>query len=102
MTPLRFRPEVAQDVAAAHDWYAERSDTAAPRFMVRLESAFERIDRAPQEFPVVHRDVRRALLARFPYAIFFVIEPSAIVVLAVLHQAVHPGVWRERITPTGD
>ena len=34
-----------------------------------------------------------ALVKRFPYAVFFVIDGEQIVVLAVLHQATDPASW---------
>ncbi|EDM77047.1 hypothetical protein PPSIR1_16140 [Plesiocystis pacifica SIR-1] len=55
----------------------------------------ERIDQAPDHFPLVHRNVHRTLIRRFPYAIFFIQEGSERVVLAVLHQAVNPTRWRK-------
>lgn len=51
----------------------------------------------PASFPLVHRTVRRALLRRFPYAVFFVEQGDAeVVVLAVLHQASDPARWQTR------
>jgi len=31
-----------------------------------------------------------------PYAIFYVIEPEAIVIMGVVHQARHPSTWQRR------
>jgi len=36
------------------------------------------------------------LAKRFPYGIFYVVEPQRIVVLAVLHTARDPQVWQAR------
>lgn len=37
--------------------------------------------------------VRRVLVERFPYCIFYVVEPERLVVLAVLHVARDPDLW---------
>ena len=61
--------------------------------MEAVERVLDRVDRMPEQFPVVHRNVHRALIRRFPYAIFFIQDDSERVVLAVLHQAVNPARW---------
>jgi len=37
-------------------------------------------------YPIVYEDVRRVLVRRFPYSVFFVLERTRAVVLAVHHQ----------------
>ena len=32
-------------------------------------------------------------MRRYPYAVFYLIAPRAVVVLAVLHQHTHPSRW---------
>jgi plasmid stabilization system protein ParE len=41
--------------------------------------------------------IRRALTKRFPYAIYFSVEGTVIVVLAVLHAARNPAAWQRRV-----
>ena len=43
------------------------------------------IERQPELFPVVYRTARRALLDRFPYAIYFVLTDAQIAGVAFLH-----------------
>jgi plasmid stabilization system protein ParE len=40
--------------------------------------------------------MRRALVRRFPYAIYFRAAPDEIVVLAVIHGRRHPRHWQSR------
>ncbi|MFY8095224.1 MAG: hypothetical protein ACOVN0_17220 [Niveispirillum sp.] len=44
-------------------------------------------------FPLSHDGLRRALLRRFPYALFFRIEPDAIYNLACAHNHRDPATW---------
>jgi len=44
-------------------------------------------------FARVHGAVRRTVVSRFPYAVFFRGEPKRVVVLAVLHMARDPKLW---------
>ena len=44
-------------------------------------------------FARVHGEVRRAVVSRFPYAVFYRVEPKRVVVLAVLHMARDSKLW---------
>ena len=38
-------------------------------------------------YPLVYRNFRRTLLQRFPYSIFYVVEPSSVLIVGVVQQA---------------
>jgi plasmid stabilization system protein ParE len=40
--------------------------------------------------------VRRGLVRRFPYGVFYVVTDDAIVILAVFHASRDPAGWRSR------
>ena len=44
-------------------------------------------------FAIVHSNVRRAIVSRFPFAVFYLVEPKRVVVLRVLHTARNPILW---------
>lgn len=96
MTPLRFRPEVVADLAEAWDWYEGRCSGLGDEFLAAVERCNEGISSNPALFATVHRSVRRALLGRFPFAVFFVVGDDAVTVLAVLHARRDPSVWQKR------
>jgi len=41
----------------------------------------------PRQFPIVFKNVRRALLRRFPYSLFFVVEGDDLTVIACFHAS---------------
>jgi plasmid stabilization system protein ParE len=47
--------------------------------------------------PAVYKQYRRALMHRFPYAIFYKEEPDAIKIYAVSHTSQHPRKWRKQL-----
>jgi hypothetical protein len=51
-----------------------------------------------RRFPIVRGEIHRALLRRYPFAVFFRIRPAAahVVVLAVLPQRGDPARWPPR------
>ncbi len=51
----------------------------------------------PRQFPVVYKNVRRALLRRFPYALMFMIEADeSLAVIACFHGSCDSAHWKKR------
>ena len=94
--PVLIRPEAEADLAEACQWYEEQRPGLAERFLLSVEAALSGIERFPESFPVVYNQVRRVLLRRFPYGIFYLLEESRVVVLAVFHCKRDPKPWQER------
>ena len=82
-------------------WYELRQDGFGAVFAQAFADAIERMQAQPLSYPAVVGSIRRVILQRFPYAIYFLIETDAIVVLAV-HGRQDPGRWRERIPQTAE
>ena len=67
------------------------------RFRRAMHALIERMSNNPLQFPTVFKNVRRALLRRFPYSLFFVVEDSALIVIACFHASRDPSHWQNRI-----
>ena len=93
---LVFRAEAEADVADAYAWYEEQSRGLGSHFLLCVEATLSQIKRHPAASPIVHRQIRRALLRRFPYGVFFLLEDTRIVVLAVFHAKRRPTLWKKR------
>lgn len=65
-------------------------------FLNAIEAGLARIRRSPLMFPVVYRDTRRALLRRFPYALYYVTTPAVTRVVAWVHTRQAPARWQRR------
>lgn len=96
MRTIVIRPLAEADIDEAHAWYAARSPQAAARFLDTMAMVLEEIGARPESFPLVHRSVRRALLPRHPFGVYFTIAPARITVLAVVHSRRHPRRWQRR------
>ena len=98
MTPrLVVRAAAEADIVDAALWYEQRAQGLGTEFLRALDVAFAEIARMPDRFPAVHRECRRALLRRFPYAVYFVATPDRISVVACMHARRDPRRWRERV-----
>lgn len=90
-----LRPEAEADLLEARAWYAEREAHLGERFAGELEATIGRIVERPALFPRVHDETRRAVLHRFPYAVYYRQAGDTIVVLAV-HGRQDPQRWLVR------
>ena len=68
---LRYRAEARRDVSEAYHWYETQSPGLGGGLRVALRRVEELIKEYPEAFPVVYADVRRALLRRYPYAVYY-------------------------------
>ena len=82
---LRFQPQVVEDVASAVEWYENRRDNLGNEFLKSYYATLDLIVSRPEVHTVVHSDIRRALLRKFPYAVFFGIEGRFIIIIMVHH-----------------
>lgn len=102
MTLLVVRPLAEADIQEASDWYEEQERGLGGRFLDELGETLASVRRAPLQFPITWRTLHRALLRRFPYAVYFVQRAEGrVVILAVLHQRRAPGVWKSRLRTEG-
>jgi len=94
---LIIRPEAEADLTEAFEWYEARVSDLGLEFIRAVDSLFNSIIRNPQAFPIVYKSVRRALTRKFPYEVFFMVDPDSVVILAVFHAKRSPQRWQERI-----
>jgi plasmid stabilization system protein ParE len=91
--PVVYRRKVGRDLAAGFGYYEGQTGGLGEKFLAAIDSAFDAIERYPEMFARVHGEVRRAIVARFPYAVFYRVQPKRVVVLTVLHTARDPKLW---------
>ncbi|MGB2869542.1 MAG: type II toxin-antitoxin system RelE/ParE family toxin [Bacteroidota bacterium] len=96
MASILFHPEAEGELHDAVVWYEHQSKGLGSEFLLCIDEAVERIQRNPESFPVVHRGFRRAVVKRFPFAVFFEVHKSEIRVQAVFHSRRDPSRWQSR------
>lgn len=94
---LIVAPEVEQDVAEAHAWYEERRIGLGEEFLSCVDACIEAIRRTPEMYGMVHKNYRRGLVRRFPYAIFYEYVEDQLTVYGVFHTSRDPDKWRQRV-----
>jgi toxin ParE1/3/4 len=94
--PVRLREEAEEDLADASLWYEQQQSGLGSDFLDSMLSLCQLISERPLLYPVVHRNVRRALMSRFPFGVYYRTESSHLVIVAVMHASRHPLRWKNR------
>jgi plasmid stabilization system protein ParE len=93
-----LRPEAEQDVAEAFEWYEQQEPGLGEELLRCVDACILAIRRNPLANPIAEDSFRRALVRRFPYAIFYEHEKERITIYAVFHCAQDPEKWRARLS----
>ena len=67
---IRFKPEAEAELVAAREWYSLQRQGLGAELMMRIDEALQRIVQAPEGYPTIYRQLRRAVIRQFPFAIF--------------------------------
>ena len=85
---LRVRAE--HDIRGIFEWYESQQSGLGDKFFSQLRAVLEAVRAGPESAPVIYKNVRRAVVPKFPYLVFYVSESARVVVLAVLHSSRNP------------
>jgi len=93
---LTFLRAAINDIRHSRLWYNSQKDHLGDEFLNEIDKLQNQIKSNPKKFPKVRNDIRKAVLKRFPYSIFFVVTDKKISVIAVFHNSRNPIVWQKR------
>lgn len=94
---LLVRGQAKRDLRQAAKWYEKRLRGLGREFVSEVETVMERIAENPLLYQPVHRDVRRAIVHRFPYGVFYRIDQHHIIVFAITHLNRDVAAWQDRL-----
>lgn len=96
---VRYKAAAAAEVVNAITWYAQPEIDQASAFLRELERTEVHLASNPALYQRVEDEIRRAIMRRFPYSLFYVIEGGEVIVLACMHQQQKPRTREELIKP---
>lgn len=82
---------VSDEVADAAMFYENRQSGLGVALVDEWEKTLARIQRAPEGYQTKVKNLRQAMLDRFPYLIVFIIEDSTIFINRFINVRRHPG-----------
>ena len=90
---LKLSSRALRETGEAQEWYELQSSGLGDEFIAAIELQLKRLEQAPLLYAEVIPNVRRALLPRFPYGLFYTVRGDLVHVLAVLRDVRNPSFW---------
>jgi plasmid stabilization system protein ParE len=93
---VEFLKSAKLDMQHANKWYNLQRGNLGYEFISEIEELHTRLKTNPKQFPKIRKDIRKAILKRFPYSVYYIVNSNRIRVFAVLHNSRNPITWMER------
>jgi plasmid stabilization system protein ParE len=97
MMKIAFLPAAQAELDDAFSWYEEQAVGLGYEFLGELDQSLRLISTYPLIQPQINMKIRRCLVNRFPYGIFYGVAHKTIIVVAVAHLKRRPEYWTQRI-----
>lgn len=94
--PVVMRVQARAEFDEAFDWYEQQGTGLGVEFMDQVQAVFDQISALPELRPAIYRDVRKALVDKFAYSVFYRVGTERVIVLAVFHNKRNPAIGRSR------
>jgi toxin ParE1/3/4 len=94
--PIRFLAAARQEFDDDYDYYEGQQAGLGEQFADEVERVLDRISKMPRIHATVLGDVRKAVVAVFPYCVYYREEAKCVRVLAVFHISRDPSIWQSR------
>ena len=88
---IEYHPSLHLELEEVIDYYESQSLGLGREFISEFERQVLKISTMPERWMIVRGDLRRSLMKRFPYVIFFrIVNEDMIRVTVIKHQKRHP------------
>jgi toxin ParE1/3/4 len=97
---LIFTTETQDDLREAFLWYEEKRAGLGIDFMLSIEATLHSVERNPLAYspaPTSIPNIRRAIVSKFSYLIFYTIVQQSVIILSVVSSKRDPAIWKSRI-----
>jgi plasmid stabilization system protein ParE len=89
-------PFAELDIKESVNFYKDKSQKTALEFIESFNIAFNLIIDNPKTFPIVKTNIRKFIMKKFPFCIYFIDNIDKIYILAVFHTKRNPYIWEKR------
>jgi plasmid stabilization system protein ParE len=94
---LEFHPEAEKEFLEAVSYYEAQVPGLGERFDAEVRTASAVLLEYPEIGPPIDAELRKLVLARFPYYLIYSISFEIVHIVAVAHERRKPGYWEVRI-----
>jgi plasmid stabilization system protein ParE len=95
---LRVLPDAEMELQSAALWYEDKRRGLGVEFVALVDRALQSILENPEGCPKwrADRQYRQRPLKRFPFMVFFRLDPGTVEIVALAHAKRRPGYWLDR------
>ncbi len=90
-------PEAELDLEEAYNWYEAQDTGLGSEFIRVVDASLFAIQRNPLAYTLVYKKIRRKLIRKFPYGLFYLVKDEMIVIVACFHVKRDPQQWKRRL-----
>lgn len=87
---VRYNEAATAEIETVIGWYSQPDINKGAEFVRELERTEAHLASHPELYQRIEGAIRRAVLRRFPYSLFYVIEIDRVLVLACMHHHQKP------------
>jgi plasmid stabilization system protein ParE len=92
-----LEPTAQTELQEAIEWYEERQAGLGTELAIEVDRCIERIRAHPEMYGRVRKNYRRALVQRFPYAVFYELVADTVIVFSIFHGSRNPAKLKRRL-----
>ena len=97
MIGVRYHAAAEGEIQEAVDFYDAHRDRLGSGFPKEVRSTVRRLREYPRLGSAVEGEVRRFVLRRFPYSIYYEVRSRELYVLSVAHHSRESSFWKGRL-----
>jgi len=94
---IEFLPLAKSELDDAVKYYNLQVQGLGSRYKSEVKSTIKRVAVFPTAFIEVKPEIRRCIMHKFPYNIYYSIQDNIILILAIAHQHRKPDYWIDRV-----
>ena len=87
---VQVRRAAELDIAEAQVWYETQQTGLGAELSSEITGVIDRLAETPLIYQIVHRDIRRAIVHRFPYLIWYRVAAETVILLACTYTGRDP------------
>ena len=94
---LEFHPEAELELIEAAVYYDKQVRGLGERFESEIRYATDLLLDQPEIGLLADPDLRKFILTRFPFTLYYSVTADGLRIEAVAHQSRQPGYWKSRV-----
>ena len=93
---IELSDEAESDFDKSYEYYSYKNEKVANDFFKNVNNSLEEIAKNPSTYPKVINEVRKYVIKKFPFIIYYKIEQLIIKIIAIFHANRNPEIWKDR------